>query len=59
MLTEGEKYRYVCIKIKPFDLDSVVGSKSLSSSKQHYMVQILDMSHKMFYTEIKERESIL
>ena len=23
------------------------------------MVQILDMSHKMFYTEIKDRESIL
>ena len=59
MLTEGEKYRYVSIKIKPFDLDSVVSSKNLSSSRQHHMVQILDMSHKMFYTEIKERESIL
>ena len=56
LLEEGEKFRYVCLKIK-----SVVGVSTMTEDDGEgtFLVQIIDMSHKMFYSEIKERESIL
>ena len=55
LLDEGEKFRYVSLKIKAIS----VASESTIEKSEPFLVQIIDLSHKMFYSEIKERESIL
>ena len=55
LLEEGEKFRYVCLKIKSV----AVSTMTEDNGEDQFLVQIIDMSHKMFYSEMKERESIL
>jgi signal transduction histidine kinase len=60
MMEDGETFRYVTIKVKQI-ASSSLGSTTMNigESSDCFLIQINDMSHKMFYSEIKERESIL
>ena len=58
MLDEGERFRFVSVKVKAVE-DATYMSGNISSKNETFLVQVIDLSHKMFYTEIKERESIL